>query len=76
VVVMVNTLVVSPKKCFHPSLPSKLEPWLKEDQHQKDLIVEQPLLLVDEIKLKKVKKQKGIVWPKLPRLKRKSFFVS
>jgi hypothetical protein len=42
----------------------------------KDLIVKQPLLFVDEIKVKKVKKPKGIVWPKLPRLKRKSFFVS
>jgi hypothetical protein len=42
----------------------------------KDLIVEQPLLLVDDIKLKKVKNPEGIVWPKLPRLKRKSVFVS
>ncbi len=73
---MINTLDVSSTKCFHPSLLIKLERWLKEDQHQKDLIVEQPLLLVDEIKLKKVKKPKRIVWPKLPRLKRKSFFVS
>jgi hypothetical protein len=76
VVAIVNTLVVSSIKCFHLSLLTKLEPWLKGDQHQKDLIVEQPLLLVDEIKLKKVKKPKGIVWPKLPRLQRKSFFVS
>ncbi len=50
---MVNTLAVSSKKCFHLNRVTKLERWLKEDQHQKDLIVEQPLLLVDEIKVEK-----------------------
>jgi hypothetical protein len=59
VVAMLNTLVVSYKRnCFHPSLLTKLERWVKVDQHQKDLIVEQPLLLVDKIKWKKVKKLK------------------
>jgi len=73
---MVNTSVVFKKNCFHPRLLTKIERWFNEDQNQKDLIVEQPLLFVDEIKLKNVKMPKGIVWTKISRLKRKSLFIS
>jgi hypothetical protein len=47
-----------------------LERWLRKDQYQNNLIVQQILCLVDE-ELCKEKFPKGIVWPK--RLQPKKF---
>jgi hypothetical protein len=40
--------------------------WLRKYQQQGDYIVNQVLLLVDEEETCKVKKPKGVIWPKNP----------
>ncbi len=44
----------------------ELECWCKEDQYQKDLIVQQILHLLDDEELCKVKLLKGVFLPKTP----------
>lgn len=52
------------KEFIHSKFIIELEHWLKEDQDQGDVIVKHVLLLVDEEEFYKVKKPRGVLWPK------------
>lgn len=58
----------SARELSHSKLLIELNFWFKEDQHQQDIIVQQILVFVDD-ELCKVKKPKGVAWPKIPQPK-------
>jgi hypothetical protein len=57
---MVETTIINLGKEFHcyESLV-KFKCWLKDDQHQEELIIQQNLVFINFLK---VKKPKGVLW--------------
>jgi hypothetical protein len=64
----------SARELSHSKLLIELKFWFKEDQHQQDIIVQQVLVFVDD-ELCKVKKPKGVAWPKIPQPKILFYFI-